>query len=65
MGIGSISGISGYSGISGIYPSYNTTPVRGVMQSAGVTRGSDGTAQATVDGARDAESSQKTNRNGK
>ena len=65
MGIGSISGISGYSGISGIYPSYNTTPIRGVMQSTGVTRGSDGTAQATVDGARDAESSSKTNRNGK
>lgn len=49
-----ISGISGYSGISGIYPAYTTMPVRGVRAANGVNRGTDGTAQATVEGAKDA-----------
>lgn len=60
MTIGSISPVSGYSaygGISGIYPSYQSvavSPARGVDA---VRRGSDGTAQGVVDGAKDAASS--------
>ncbi len=57
MGIGAVSAISGYSGISGIYPSYNPTAVTGVRAARGVSRESDGTAQAAVDGAKDAERS--------
>ncbi len=57
MGIGAISAISGYSGISGIYPAYNPTAVTGVRAARGVSPESDGTAQAAVDGAKDAERS--------
>ena len=56
MGISGISAISGYSGISGIYPAYSAMPVRGVRGADTVARGSDGTAQATVDGAKSADS---------
>ncbi len=52
MGISGISGISGYSAFT---PIYNTSPVSAVSGSAAVTRGTDGTAQANVDGAKDAE----------
>lgn len=48
-------GISGISGVSGIYPMYNTTPVGRVPGTDYVARGTDGTAQAAVDGAKDAE----------
>ncbi len=48
-------GISGISGISYFYPVYNATPISAVRGSDKVTRGSDGTAQATVDGAKSAE----------
>lgn len=51
--------IGGISGLSGIYPSYPAMPVSGVQPSARAERGSDGTAQATVDGAKDAEVSKK------
>ena len=60
MGISPISPISGYSaygGISGIYPAYNTAAVRGVSAAQRVNQGTDGTAQATVDGAKDAQQS--------
>jgi len=57
-----ISGISGYSGISGIYPAYNTMPVRGVRAANNVRRGSDGTAQATVDGIKDAAKTGRTSK---
>lgn len=57
MGISGISGISGYSGVSGIYPAYSAFPVRGVRAASGVTRDTDGTAQAVVDGAKDASAS--------
>lgn len=62
MGIGAISAISGYSGISGIYPAYNPAAVTGVRATRGVSRESDGTAQATVDGAKDAEKSGRVNK---
>ena len=55
-----ISGISGYSGIRGIYPAYTAMPVRGVQAAKGVARGSDGTAQATVDGVKDATKTGRT-----
>ena len=58
-GISAISGYSGYSGISGIYPMYNAGAVSGVRKPDMVTRGSDGTAQATVDGVKDAASSKR------
>lgn len=48
-------GISGIYGYGMITPVYNTTPVRPVGASETVNRGTDGTAQATVDGAKDAE----------
>lgn len=57
FGISGVSAISGYSGISGIYPSYNPNAVAGVRAMQGVKPGTDGTAQATVDGAKDAERS--------
>lgn len=57
MGIGGISAISGYSGIRGIYPAYSPYAVSGVRASQAVKPGSDGTAQAVVDGAKDAERS--------
>lgn len=57
MGIGAISAVSGYSGISGIYPSYYPGAVTGVRATRGVDPQSDGTAQAVVDGAKDAERS--------
>ncbi|MCH5266012.1 MAG: hypothetical protein J1F02_08945 [Lachnospiraceae bacterium] len=56
MGISGVSAISGYSGISGIYPSYSAMPVRGVQGADNVRRGSEGTAEATVDGAKAASS---------
>lgn len=62
MSIGRISPISGYSGygaVSGIYPMYPTGAVNGVRGVAAVKRGSDGVAQATVDGAKDASSSKR------
>jgi hypothetical protein len=59
MTIGGISAVSGYSGIQGIYPIYNSSAVAGVRGADSVTRGSDGTAQATVDGAKDAEKTGK------
>jgi tRNA(Ile2) C34 agmatinyltransferase TiaS len=62
MAIGGISAVSGYSGIRGIYPIYNSTAVQGVRRSDAVTRGSDGTAQATVDGAKDASASKRVSK---
>lgn len=59
MSIDGVSGVSGYSGINGIYPAYNPGAVTGVRGADAVTRGSDGTAQATVDGAKDAASSKR------
>lgn len=59
MGISGISGISGY-GMAGIYPMYNNTPVGRVSGADPVERGTDGTAQATADGAKDAERSGKS-----
>lgn len=59
MPIDGISGISGYSGMSGIYPAYNPGAVTGVRKALGVTRDGDGTAQAVVDGAKDAASSKR------
>lgn len=47
-----IQAISGYGAFSPIYP---TTPISPVRGSQAVTRGTDGIAQATVDGARDAD----------
>ncbi|MCH5252182.1 MAG: hypothetical protein J1F22_04345 [Lachnospiraceae bacterium] len=47
-----ISGISGVSGIQTFYPIYNASPVNGVTPTDAVTRGTDGTAQGTVDGAK-------------
>ena len=49
MTVGAISGISGF------YPTYNTYAVQGVRGTQQVTRGTDGTAQAMVDGARNAQ----------
>ena len=62
MGIGAISAISGYSGVSGIYPAYDPTAITGVRATRGVSRGSDGAAQAAVDGAKDAEKSGRVNK---
>lgn len=59
MAIGGISAVSGYSGISGIYPMYHPGAVSGVRGTDAVTRGSDGTAQAAVDGAKDAATSKR------
>lgn len=47
-----IYGVSGYGVFSPVYPASRIQPVRA---SGAVTRGTDGVAQATVDGARDAE----------
>ena len=62
MAIGSISAMSGYSsygGMTGIYPMYNSGAVSAARGVTPVQRGSDGTAQATVDGAKDASSSKR------
>ena len=50
----SISGIYGVSGYGAFTPIYNASPIRPVGASEEVSRGTDGTAQATVDGAKDA-----------
>jgi len=44
--------ISGVSGIREIYPIYNGNPVQPVNGSDTVTRGTEGTAQGTADGAK-------------
>lgn len=58
-GISPISGYSGYGGISGIYPMYATGAVSGVRGASAVKRGSDGMAQAAIDGTTDAASSKR------
>lgn len=51
MGISGVYGVSGY----GVFtPIYGSSPIQPVGASDRVTRGSDGTAQAAVDGAKDA-----------
>ena len=47
-----IGSISGYGSISGLYPMYPTGAVSAVRGASAVTRGSDGTAQATIDGSK-------------
>ena len=47
-----ISPISGSSNISGLYPIYNANPIEKVKASSPVDPRSDGTAQATVNGAK-------------
>lgn len=59
MSIGGISGISPYSGMGGIYPMYNPGTVTGVRKADSISRGSDGTAQAAIDGAKDAAASKR------
>lgn len=59
MPINDVSGISGYSSISGIYPAYNPGVVTGVRGTGAVTRGTDGTAQAAIEGAKDGSSARK------
>lgn len=54
MRVGGISGVSGYGSISGMYPMYSAAAVTGVRGASAVTRGTDGMAQATVDGAKNA-----------
>lgn len=45
--------IEGISGISGIYPAYSAGAVMGVRKTGSITRESDGTAKAAIDGAKD------------
>lgn len=59
MGIGGISPISGYSGIGSVYPMYPAGAVSGVRGASAVRRGSDGMAQAAMDGANDAAKSKR------
>lgn len=56
MGIYGIYGVSGYGAFT---PIYAASPVRPVQGADAVTRGTDGTAQAAIDGARDASSSRR------
>ena len=59
MSISGVSSVTGSLGINKIYPAYNPGIVTGVRASGAVTRGSDGTAQASIDGSREAASSKK------
>lgn len=59
MRIGAISPVSAYGGAGSIYPMYPTGPVTGVRGAGSVNRESDGVAQATVDGAKDASNSKR------
>ena len=49
-------GIFGVTGIQTFFPIYNASPVRGVSPARAVTRGTDGAAQGTIDGAKDSAS---------
>ncbi len=51
--------IGGISSVSSIYPAYPAMPVQSIRPTNRVTRGSDGTSQAVVDGVKDAEASKK------
>ncbi len=59
MSISGISAVSGYSGIRGFYPIYSAGAVQGVRAAQSVKPGTDGTAKATIDGAKDAEKNKK------